>query len=67
MVAHEFMHGVTSAAMRHRTGGEYEDQFELGPAGPTTMTFEGRTLTCATAALTVTDAFGERPECAVLV
>ena len=62
VVAHEFMHGVTSAAMRHRTGEEYEDQFELGPAGPTTMTFEGRTLTCATAALTVTDEFGERPE-----
>ena len=62
VVAHEFMHGVTSAAMRHRTGGEYEDQFELGPAGPTTMTFEGRTLTCATAALTVTDEFGERQE-----
>ena len=62
VVAHEFMHGVTSAALRHRTGGEYEDQFELGPAGPTTMTFEGRTLTCATAALMDTDAFGERQE-----
>ena len=62
VVAHEFMHGVTSAAMRHRTGGEYEDQFELGPAGPTTVTFEGRTLTCATATLTFTDEFGERQE-----
>ena len=62
VVAHEFMHGVTSAAMRHRTGGEYEDQFELGPAGPTTITFEGRTLTCATDTLPVTDAFGERQE-----
>ena len=62
VVAHEFMHGVTSAALRHRTGGEYEDQFELGPPGPTTMTFEGRTLTCAAAALTVTDEFGERQE-----
>ena len=62
VVAHEFMHGVTSAAMRHRTGGEYEDQFELGPAGPTTITFEGRTLTCATDTLTGTDAFGERQE-----
>ena len=62
VVAHEFMHGVTSAAMRHRTGGEYEDQFELGPAGPTTITFEGRTLTCATDTLPVTDGFGERQE-----
>ena len=62
VVAHEFMHGVTSAALRHRTGGEYEDQFEIGPAGPTTMTFEGRTLTCATAAFTVTDEFGEMQE-----
>ena len=62
VVAHEFMHGVTSAAMRRRTGGEYEDQFELGPAGPTTITFEGRTLTCATDTLPVTDAFGERQE-----
>ena len=62
VVAHEFMHGVTSAALRHRTGGEYEDQFELGPAGPTTITFEGRTLTCATDTLPVTDGFGERQE-----
>ena len=62
VVAHEFMHGVTSAAMRRRTGGEYEDQFELGPAGPTTITFEGRTLTCATDTLPVTDGFGERQE-----
>ena len=60
VVAHEFMHGVTSAAMRRRTGGEYEDQFELGPAGPTTITFEGRTLTCATD--TFTDEFGEMQE-----
>ena len=60
VVAHEFMHGVTSAALRHRTGGEYEDQFELGPPGPTTVTFEGRTLACATA--TLTDAFGEMQE-----
>ena len=62
VVAHEFMHGVTSAALRHRTGGEYEDQFELGPPGPTTVTFEGRTLTCATAALTVTDEADEPQE-----
>ena len=60
VVAHEFMHGVTSAALRHRTGGDYEDQFELGPPGPTTMTFEDRTLACATASLTVTDEFDER-------
>ena len=62
VVAHEFMHGVTSAAMRHRTGGEYEDQFELGPAGPTTITFEGRTLTCATDTFPVTAGFGEQQE-----
>ena len=62
VVAHEFMHGVTSAAMRHRTGGDYEDQFEPGPPGPTTVSFEGRTLTCATATLTVTDEFGEMQE-----
>ena len=62
VVAHEFMHGVTSAALRHRTGGEYEDQFELGPAGPTTVTFEGRTLACATAVLTVPDEFDEPQE-----
>ena len=62
VVAHEFMHGVTSAALRHRTGGDYEDKFELGPPGPTTITFEDQTLTCATAALTETDAFGEMEE-----
>ena len=62
VVAHEFMHGVTSAAMRHRTGGEYEERVELGPPGPTTITFEGRTLTCATDTLPVTDEFGERQE-----
>ena len=62
VVAHEFMHGVTSAALRHRTGGEYEDQFELGPPGPTTVTFEGRTLACATATLTVTDEADEPQE-----
>ena len=59
VVAHEFMHGVTSAALRYRTGGDYQDQFELGPPGPTTVTFEGRTLACATASLTVTDAVDE--------
>jgi Zn-dependent metalloprotease len=62
VVAHEFMHGVTSAALRHRTGGEYEDQFELGPPGPTTVTFEGRTLACATATLTGTDEADEPQE-----
>ena len=62
VVAHEFMHGVTSAAMRRRTGGEYEDQFEPGPPGPTTVSFEGRTLTCATVTLAVPDEFGEMQE-----
>ena len=62
VVAHEFMHGVTSAALRHRTGGDYEDKFELGPPGPTTVSFEGRTLTCATATLTFTGEFGEMQE-----
>ena len=62
VVAHEFMHGVTSAALRHRTGEDYHDQFELGPPGPTTMTFEGRTIACAAATLTVTDAFDETQE-----
>ena len=55
VVAHEFMHGVTSAALRHRTGEELGDQFEPGPPGPTAMTVGDRTLPCATATLTITD------------
>ena len=55
IVAHEVMHGVTSAALRHRTGEGLGDQFELGPPGPTTMIVDGLTLACATAKLTLTD------------
>ena len=47
VVGHEFMHGVTSAALAQRTGGpRLGNLLRFDPPGPTSATFDGRAFRC---------------------
>jgi Zn-dependent metalloprotease len=47
VVAHEVMHGVTSAALRQRTGDGLGDSLRWYPPGPTSVTYNGRSYSCS--------------------
>ena len=55
IVAHEFMHGVTNASLRRRTGDGLGGLLRFDPDGPTSATFDGRAFSCNRTT------FGERP------
>ena len=47
VVAHEFMHGVTNAALRQRTGDGLGGKMRWYPPGPTSVTYNGRSWPCS--------------------
>ena len=55
VVAHEFMHSVTNASLRQRTGDGLGDVLRFDPDGPTSATFDGSVFPCDRTT------FGERP------